>query len=828
MKNLNPVQYKITVEPDVTSFTFTGSIEIIIEADDPVTEMRLDALELIIRSCMVEVEGTFVECPFRVDPRRQEVGISLPEEMAGRIVVRIDYAGSINDKMAGFYRSRSLIEGKTYYSAVTQFQENYARMALPCFDHPVKKATFDVTMVIDEGLVAISNGPIMEERRLDGGKKLVRFQQTPKMSTYLLFFGVGEFEFLEDPRNGLIRVATMPGMTRYAGFGLAFGRKALKFCEDYYGIDYPLPKLDLIAIPDFAFGAMENWGAITFRENLLLHYPESTSSAGEQKICEIIAHEIVHQWFGNLVSPFDWKYLWLNESFATYFGIGIVHHYHPEWEEWAQFLHAYTDQALERDALPETVPIELPDRERITINSSTAPIIYNKGGSILRQVEGYIGADDVKKGLRKYLKDHEYGCASSHHLWEAFEDVSEKPIVAIMRNWVEQPGFPIVEAQRAGENLLLTQKRFTYIPHESDQQWLIPMTIRVFYGDGRSETKTILLEDEGTTVDIGSEAVAYKINDGQTGFYRVRYCDKDVVSELGKRVSNKELSSEDRWGLQNDLYALVKRGDLPIDDYLEFLSYYQDEDAFLPLMSIADNLLQAFLVMAEPQRAKIASVGRSLLERALSDIGLEPKTDESHTISILRDQIIWHAVLYGSQKIEDCARDAFESLVRGQDIHPDLMKSVMQVGALRGRAETFDWFDQRFRSSESEHERINILVALGCFGDMKIIAQTQQYVLNHVPSRNKFIPIVSMASNPHAVPYLWDWYVSNVDELEQFHPMHYERVIAAIVPVAGIGREKEVTAFFKDYLKRHERIRETITMALERLKIFSRLRNSQP
>ena len=826
MEGLHPINYRITLEPDLTRFIFTGSAEIAVEADSPVNKITLDVLELAIWSCKVDVDGTFVDCPFRIDPSEQTLRISLPQEMSREILLRIDYVGSINDKMAGFYRSQCTTEGKTTYIAVTQFEENHARRAFPCFDHPVKKATFNVDLVIPEHLVAISNGPIAEEERTNDGRKLLRFQQTPKMSTYLLFFAVGEFEFVEDRNDVLVRVVTTPGMTQYARFGLEFGRRSLEFCEEYYGIPYPLPKLDLIAIPDFAFGAMENWGAITFRENLLLHYPEFTSKADEQSICEVIAHEMAHQWFGDLVSPSDWQYLWLNESFATYFGYGIIHHDHPEWDVWGQFLQKYTHQAFERDALHETVPVELPGGQKVAINTSTAPIIYNKGGSILRQIEGYIGEDSFKAGLQKYLKHHEYGCAASHHLWEAFEAVSERPVTGMMKSWVEQPGFPMVEARRDGQSVTLSQRRFSYLAGEaqaSHQQWLIPIAVRVFYENGESKSVTTLLEGESKSIDVGSGAVAFKVNEGQNGFYRVRYLDRDVLDELGKRVSNKDLPPEDRWGLQNDLYALVKRGDVPIGDYLRFLSNYDHEDAFLPLIGIASNLYQAFLVLADPKRNAVASVGKSLLERVLRDIGLEPRLDEEHPISILREQIVWHAVLYGSKDIESFALSKFDSLVGGEVIHPDLLKTVMQVGALHGHEETFDWFVRRLQSSESEQERMNVLVALGCFRDRTLIARIQQYILDEVPSRNKFVPITVMASNPHAVSYMWDWYVSHVAELEQFHPMHYERVIAGLVPVGGIGREEEVFTFFQHYMASKDVAKDTITLSLEKLRIYSRM-----
>jgi aminopeptidase N len=824
MSSVNPINYKISIETDFENFRCVGRAEILVEAVAPANEITLNILELAVWSCKVRLETEYIDCPFFVTPQAEEMRISLPSEMAGHISLRIDYVGHINDKMLGFYRSKYSKDGETRYIAVTQFEESDARRAFPCFDHPAKKATFDIEIITDEKLVAISNEPIARERHFGKGKKSVTFQQTPRMSTYLVFFGIGEFEFIEDPKDVRLRVATMPGMIKYAQFGLEFGRKCLDFCEQYYGIKYPLPKLDLISIPDFAFGAMENWGAITFRENLLLNHPEKTSKAGEERICEIIAHEIAHQWFGNLVTPSDWKYLWLNESFATYFGYGVVNHYHPEWCVWEQFLHSQTDIALDRDALHETFPVEIPGGEHVVINTSTAPIIYSKGGSILRQIQGYMGKDYFKEGLRHYLKKHEYASASSHHLWESFEKVSDKPISKIMRSWIEQQGFPVVEVKRAKDKLILTQKRFTYLANESHQEWLIPTTVRIFYDNGDSRSFTTLLNGESTTVHIGDNAIMYNLNNGQTGFYRVKYLDEDALRKLGKAVLAKKLPPTDRWGLQNDLYALVKAGDASIDEYTGFLSNYIHERAFLPLISIAQNLFHAYMVLPGDRKEKVSSIGKSLLEKVLAEIGHKPTPDEEHTISILRDQLIWYAVLYGSREVEDFALTQFGKLTRGETVHPDIMKSVMQVGALNSSAEVFEWFDQRINSSDSEHERMNILMALGSFSDRALIERAQHYILDKVPNRNKFVPIVSMAANPHATPLMWNWFRSQCGVLEQFHPLHYERVIGSIIPVCGLERKEEVTSFFNNYMAKKGLARDVIRLSLERLTVNSRVR----
>jgi len=823
---IKPIHYKIHLEPDLETYLFAGTTEILLETERPVREICLHAAELAFWSCKVKLEERFVDCPFSFEPQKEELRIHLPREMSGEIRLAIDSMGKINAKMAGFYRSRYVFEGQERTIAVTQFQESDARRAFPCLDQPREKATFDVEMVVDEGRVALSNMPVANEEALGGGKKSVRFARTPKMSTYLLFFGVGEFEFVQDEGDGRVRAATTPGMSKFAGLGLDLGRKALHFCEAYFGIDYPLPKLDLIAVSDFAFGAMENWGAITFRENLLLHFADITSKAGKQRIFEVIAHEIAHQWFGNLVTPSDWKYLWLNESFATLFGNRVVSHYHPEWEVWAQFLQADTNRALDRDAMQNTVPIEIPGGEQVVINEVTAPIIYDKGASILRQVEGYLGQDTVQEGLRRYLKKHAYDCASSHHLWEALEAAARKPVTRMMKGWIEQAGYPLVEATREHGRLLLTQRRFTYLDNVPGPVWMIPVNVRVFDEKGGSREVATLFDREATELHIGADAVAYKVNAGQTGFYRVKYDDRDNLEHLGRLVSDRTLPLEDRWGIQNDLFAFAKSGAIPVQDYLEFLSHYRDEDAFLPLAGIAGNLFQTYLVMEGDRQEKAAALGRDLIEKLLARIGCEPDAEENHTTSMLRDQVILPAVIYGLENVADFAAHRFDALTRGKPVHPDIMKSVMQVGAWTGGEGAFGWFKERLATAESEHERRNVLAALGSFREKRSIDKARKYILEEVPDRNKFVPICHMALNPNAIPHMWEWYLSNLEALEQLHPVHYERVVAGIVPMCGLGKQEQVEAFFSDYIREKGTAEDTIHMALEKLAIFSRMRGS--
>ncbi len=817
---IEPIRYHIRLAPDLERFDFEASAEITFLFHESSESVVLNLLDLAVWKCRVRRNGVETDCGFSVDPSTETLAISLPEPVSGELILTIDYHGHINDLMAGFYRSRYVADGNPEYIAVTQFQESDARRAFPCMDHPAAKAEFDIELDIAADLAAISNQAIREETALKDGRKRVIFETTPKMSTYLVFFGVGKFEIVTDAVDARVRTATPASMTPHAGYGREFGRKALVFSEGYYDVPYPLSKMDLIAIPDFAFGAMENWGAITFRENLLLFYPETTSKSGEQRICEVIAHEIAHQWFGNLVTPADWKYLWLNESFATFFGFHVVDHYHPEWEVWSQFLYGMTATAMSRDALNENFPIEIPGGEHVVINSSTAPIIYNKGGSILRQIEGYIGPDRFRDGLRRYLKTYAYGCAESRNLWEAFEEEAEAPVNEMMKSWVNQPGFPVIIARRDGDRLTLSQRRFTYLPEKDRraQTWMIPVGIDFFGKNGSTGRVTTIMADGEISVDLPEGSAAYKINAGQTGFFRVKYEEEKNLAELQGRVMDQTLSAPDRWGVQNDLYHLAMAAEIPFEQYMEFVLAYRNETDYLPLTSIAENLSHAHRVLDAPFSQIIEDLAAPWYADILNRIGYTPSSEEPQTQAMLRDQLLWDAIRYGAEDAAAFATEQAERLFAGTRIHPDIARSVMMAAARMENDRAGKWLFDRFTESAIEHERMNILTAMGCFTRSEQIQKVLAFTLTTVPPRNKFIPVTALAANPAACDPLWKWYTQNLSAIEQFHPLLYERVASSVISAAGLVRPDEVKAFFSDYMKKDKAV-EVIKLSLERLDI---------
>ena len=822
-----PIHYQLEIAPDLERFCFSGRVTIDMRAPREGCLVKLNLLELAVWRCRIKSDAKWRTCAFQVDPAQETLTVIAPAELKGDFKLRIDYDGRINDRMEGFYRCAYEEQGAKRHIAVTQFQESAARQAFPCMDHPLYKATFDLTVTACHDLEVIANTPARQTRQLQDGLKSVLFERTPVMSTYLVFFAVGKFEFAHDTIDPRVRVATLPGLGHTVALGLSFGRQALDFCERYYGIDYPLSKLDLIAVPDFAFGAMENWGAITFRENLLLHFPDTTSAEGVERICEVIAHEIAHQWFGNLVTPADWKYLWLNESFATYFGFGVVADAHPDWGAWDQFLHTQTAAALIRDGLKTTIPIEIPGGEHVVINSSTAPIIYNKGASMLRMIEGHIGHERYRRGVRTSLRRHAYACAESRTLREAFEDAAAMPITAMVKSWVGQPGYPLVTVRRDGDRLFLNQHRFTYQPMQSDQEWMIPIRMQYRTAAGEEQTRHLLMDGAATTIDLPPNVSAYKLNAGQTGFYRVAYEDPENLAALGELTGTKALCSIDRWGVQNDLYALVLAGRNSLDCYLDFLQHYVSESDYLPLVSLASHLQQAYGVTPPDRRERIRRIGAARAQKALDRIGMAPRKEEPHSRAALRDQLLWQAAAWGSVPAVEFGLQQFDGMISGAGVHPDIARSVMRIGARHKGGVALDWFKRRFAQSPSEHERMNILAGLAAFDQWDLIESALAFVLESVPPRNQFIPIALAGANTEAAPHMWSWYLAHRKALEAFHPLLYERVITGIVPLGGLEMEEDVRAFFSDYIETRPQLKEAVELSLEYLAINMRMRNSQ-
>ena len=826
MNDIYPSNYKIRLTLDIAQPNFQGICMIELDSAKLIDKIKLNMDQLVISKCQLKTGDSDVVCSYREDPKNQELIVDLPEKIEGTFDLMIEYIGSFSKDLHGIYRSKYEYDGKEKYVISTQFEESNARRAFPCFDHPSKKATFDIEYILDEKLVAISNTAILEEKKLENNKKLVKFKQTPKMCTYLLYFGIGEFEVLQDHFNGhLVRVFTTPGKSEYGKFAMDIAGKSLKFCEEYTGIKYPISKCDLIGVPDFPYGAMENYGAIAFRETVFLLYPEITSTFMKLAIAGVTAHEVSHFWFGDLVSPLEWRDIWLNESFASYFTSLIPDHYYPEWNMFNISIPRYYMGALERDGLVETYPVELPSEETDFISPAKVEIVYNKGASILRMLHGYLGEGDFKKAIKHFLTKYQFSCANTQHYWEAFEEATGKPIHKFAESWVHQPGYPIISVKRENDELILTQERFTYIPNKSDLKWFIPVKINFFLNNGEIKELDVKFEEKTHKILIPKETLSYKLNISQSGFYRIKY-EEDVINKLGQLVVEKALNPIDRFGIENDFYALVKRGDYTLNQYLKLInSYFIYEDDFLPLTSILTHLKHAYLVF-NSKREKIKETGLKILKNYIDKYGLEPIDEEKIDQALIRNSILWAAFSYGNQTAEEFGQAGFGKILEGKKVHQDILSSVLKIGAATNN-KSAPYFMQKLLAPDTpDVEKLYVLEAFGCQRNKKDILKTLNMNLKQVPSQSRHYLFSSMARNPEALELIWPWFLKNFKKIEVQSSMVYARTIASLIPMGGLENASEVKQFFKKYLNEKELAKDTIKMTLELLEINSKMRKS--
>jgi puromycin-sensitive aminopeptidase len=469
-----PEHYAITLRPDITNASFSGDEVIDVKVKAPVSEILINAAELTLSQVFVtDSFGTTLRGQVSMDEPNERAVIKFDGVVGkGKWKLHISFNGVLNDKLHGFYRSvYKDAAGAEHVIASTQFEPNDARRAFPCFDEPSFKATFGITLEVDEHLTAISNGPVIGEVKLAGGKKAVTFKDTMKMSTYIVAFVVGEFERTEAINvNGTeVRVYHIPGKAELATFALKAAQFSLTWYERYFGIKYPGDKLDMIGIPDFAFGAMENLGCVTFRETALL-VNEKTGTIGElSRVAEVVAHEIAHMWFGDLVTMKWWNGLWLNEAFATFMATKVEDAFRKEWKRWDSF-GIERAAAFRTDGLVATRPIEAVVTHPSQALGMIDVITYRKGCSVLRQLEQFIGEEAFRKGIAHYLRKHSYGNAETTDLWDAIDTATDKPVREIMNSWIFQPGYPVISVSESAVSgcVTLSQAPFKYLAEKAD------------------------------------------------------------------------------------------------------------------------------------------------------------------------------------------------------------------------------------------------------------------------------------------------------------------------------------------------------------------------
>ena len=796
--DVNPINYNLTFEPDLKKFTFNGIESITADCKKLTNSITMHCAELKIISCQVTSKGNIIKSSPKINEKKEELEIKLFEKVKGEITIDLKFQGILNDRLLGFYRSQYTQNGKTKYLATTQFEAADARRAFPCWDEPEAKATFDISIIADNKFTAISNMPIKSKKKT-GSKTIYNFSKTPVVSTYLIYLGVGEFEYLTGKVGKIqIRVITTRGNKSKGQFSLDLGKKLLVSYEKYFGIKYPLPKLDLIAVPDFAAGAMENWGAITFRETILLYDPKTSSTRTKQFIAEVISHEIAHMWFGNLVTMKWWNDLWLNESFATFMATKFVDKFYPEWNLWDQFIEDAMNGAMGLDALKTTHPIDVKVNSPAEIREIFDVISYDKGGCVLRMLENYVGETNFRAGLKKYLSSFKYANAQGQDLWDAIGKASKMPVSDMVNSWLKQPGFPQVEITQNNNSLLLKQSRFLMesTPKTQKGLWNIPIT----YGLGK-EAKTILLTKKSTTVKSPS-GPGFVANLGRTGFYRVKY-DDGILLDLKMLVDQKQIPHVDRWAIQNDLFALCVAGKEDIRNYLDFSDAYFDEDSYLPQTNVANNLnFLSLLTFFEDFSDEIHEYTINYFRKILSNLGWEKQKSDRHTDAFLRGFSIFALGKLGDELILEKANLKFKAFLKNPStLHPDIREPVFSLVAWTGNSKTHSQFVTLYKNAKTMEEKLRFLGALCYFRDEKLLLKTLQFSqTSEVRSQNMQLPIMRIAANPYGKKILWPWLKKNWVKMGKKvgygNPL-FNRIVASIALIADDSMESEIKSFFK-------------------------------
>src|SRR5438093_6157369 len=646
-RHVTPIRYELRLEPDLTTLTFTGDETIMLDVAEPTSEIVLNAVELAIgQATLANDRGDSRRGTPVVDEAAERCRITFPSRIApGAWRLRLAFTGTLNDKLRGFYRSSYKDpSGVTRLMAATQFEATDARRAFPCWDEPAFKAVFAVTLVIDPTLTAVSNTAVASER-VEGRRKIVTFADTMKMSTYLVAFVVGELEATDAVLVGRtpVRVWCVPGKRHLAAFGHEIGVASLRFFEDYYGLPYPSDKLDLLAIPDFAAGAMENLGAITFRETALLVDERAASHAELQRVADVVAHENAHMWFGDLVTMSWWNGIWLNEAFATFLEMLAVDAWKPEWRRWTTF-GVSRAAALSVDGLHSTRPIEFHVEAPRDADAMFDVLTYEKGASVLRMLEQYLGSTTFREGVREYLRRHAYANADTGDLWAALGRAARQPIPEVMDGWIFQPGYPLVSARLDGRQLVLSQQRFTYLPEPlpgstptpPDQAWQVPVQVRVTAG-GRASVERRLLAGAESRFDIPERFGAALVNEGGHGFYRVRYS-SDLLERLLGALP--DLAAIERFNLVNDAWGVTVAGLMALGDYLALTARFRgerDRNVWSVLFASFGTLNR---LIDPANRPRLAALVRDRVAPVFGELGWTPRSGEDELTRQLRGDLV--------------------------------------------------------------------------------------------------------------------------------------------------------------------------------------------
>lgn len=727
-RNAIPSHYDITLEPELESGTFSGSVSVQIGLTQATDEILLNALDLSIGEAWLDTAAGRIDAEPSFEAQTERCLLRLQSQApAGNATLHCFFTGELNDKLVGFYRSRFKDHsGTEHLIATTQMESTHARRAFPCWDEPELKATFSVALVVPEQLTALSNGAELSSEPDGDGKHKVQFATTMKMSTYLVAFIVGPLEITEpqDASGVPLRVSFPPGKESLTDFALETGAFALDYYTDYYDIAYPADKLDLVAIPDFAFGAMENTGCVTFRETALLIDPSRATQQELQRVADVVHHEIAHMWFGNLVTMKWWNGLWLNEAFATFMEMKCTDAFRPAWQRWVDFGVSRT-AAFDVDSLSATRPIEFEVVSPEDAEGMFDILTYEKGAAVLRMLEQYLGEDAFRRGVRRYLSSHSYGNTDTTDLWDSIQEATGQPVRRIMDSWIFQGGYPLIKAEAAGNELRLSQQVFRYegaAEPPDDRRWSVPVMVR--YGRGSAEEVVqTLLEEPDTKLELAYEPEWVVVNRGAHGFFRTAYS-SDLQAAVAK-LGPTGLDAAERYQLVDDSFAAVLAGHSSAASFLELAEAFAGEEDLSVWQRICGGLGSLDRILDESSREAFQARVKPLTHEAMVRLGDEPGSGEDQRTSQLRGALFEFTGTVGNDPQTRSRARELHDRYRSEpsSVDPALAAAAIGVMAYGGTQEEFDLFWQCHTQADSPQLAIRYLHALARFDDPELVAR---------------------------------------------------------------------------------------------------------
>lgn len=766
-KTIVPTHYTVRLEMDLPNRSFTGHVRTEISARETVAVIVMSANELTIKSARLMTDAGPVDLPTSHDAEAQQLSLHPASPLAaGDYVIELEYQGVINPNAEGFFFDRYTTPNGDKELFGTQCEVPDARRILPCWDEPAFKATFSSTLVVPGNFRATSNMPAIRESLLPDGRKEIEFATSPLMSTYLLGYFGGEFEILEDEHRGIrLRIFATEGKIQNATYALESTKRVLDYFTDYFGVEYPLPQLDQIAIPNAfsGFGAMENWGCISYTETLLLYDPATSSQDTKENVFNVIAHEVAHQWFGNIVTMGWWDNLWLNEAFASWIDTKSTDDLNPEWGLWLKS-NSSKERAMGLDARIATHPIQLPGVTESGAIDAFDAISYNKGQALVRMLENHLGEEDFREGIRLYMKRHAWSNTTTEDLWTALEDASGEPVRAIASGWTRESGFPVITATQAHDQLHLKQERFSIDdPNPPPTMWSVPVTVGAL--NNLSDERKHLLSGREATIPWADSLGAPKVNLNDVGFYRVVY-DPETFAAIVAALP--DLPAAEQINLLGDAWALVTAGRVATSDYLEIAWALRSNSSEPVWTSILSALAEIDTWMLDrPERTAFQRWAVTLLRPQLDRLGWDPRAGESTSDAGLRGSITYRMGWFGDEAAIVESQKRFEKFVTDPStLDGNMRPAIMGVAGRYADATTYNQLWQLYKNAINTEEKNTFLRGMQHALDPLLAARTRELTLGEeLPSSQRNYNLYYVASRGEHLVETWEFTKEHAAEL---------------------------------------------------------------